>query len=114
MDLQADLSTSESGTSDGSSFEGSEESDSSASESDIADLTQPKRNIMDHLPKDPKGHGQKKKHTGRKQIRTNWKNPLIFAVIREAQHEVGRINRNEHSGTQTYWSNFTTMKSWVI
>ncbi len=74
------------------------ESDSdseSTSESDVADLTRPKRQIMDRVPKDPKGRGRKRKHQAQKRTRINWKNPLVFAVIQEAQREVRKIDRRE-------------------
>jgi hypothetical protein len=53
------------------------------------------REIIGKVPKDPKGHGRKRKKENCDQLQVNWKNPLVFALIREAQHEIKRVSLNE-------------------
>lgn len=66
-----------------------------APENDVAEITRPKRQIVSHMPKDPKGRGRKRKRENCKRVKVNWKNPLVFALIKEAQREVRKIDRRE-------------------
>lgn len=76
--------------SDSSSSDGENGLDSAESDVNVADLTRPKRDIMKTIAKDVKGQGQKRKREAKERNRMNWKHPLVFALIKEAQREVRR------------------------
>jgi hypothetical protein len=55
----------------------------------------PKWDIISKVPKDVKGQGRKRKHEAEDHMRINWKHPLVFALIKEAQKQVSRLSYNE-------------------
>lgn len=54
----------------------------------VAEMSRPKRSIMAGVAKDVKGRGAKRKWDDKDRINVNWKHPLIFAMIIEAQKEI--------------------------
>jgi hypothetical protein len=73
----------------------SEPESAAGSNANIADLSRPKRDILSKIPKDRKGRGRKRQRKSPERVRMNWKNPLIFTLIKEAQREVKRFNHTE-------------------
>jgi hypothetical protein len=65
----------------------------SGSESDpesvnVAEMTRPKRDIIDKQQKDHKGRGRKRVRQQEERVNPNWKHPLVFSLIQEAQQEL--------------------------
>ena len=83
-------------SSNGSSSESEDDrSDSGGNDSEpMGELSRPKQAIMSKVPKDVKGRGRKRKREATERVRVNWKHPLVFALIREAQVEVAYYDRS--------------------
>jgi hypothetical protein len=63
----------------------SEPESAAGSDANIADLSRLKQDILSKIPKDRKGRGCKRQCKSPEHVRMNWKNPLIFTLIKEAQ-----------------------------
>jgi hypothetical protein len=77
----------------------------------LAEMSQPKCDIMANVPKDPKGRGRKCKWDDKECVNVNWKHPLVFSLIMEAQKEI-KLHSARWSPQEIVSQ--CTVKSWLI
>jgi hypothetical protein len=112
-DIDESDSEANEGKSTRNDFESEKASDSAEINKNVAELTRPKRDIMNKMKKDKKGRGRKRVHEDIRRTSRNWKHPLVFALIQEAQQKL------RHSNSTEQWSPIAIVRqcqatSWLL